>query len=86
MIAYLNKKSNATIDLKKYNNILAANLICAYGMLISFIIQGYGAFSIAFSTASLFVSYAFAYCYLKHLKQLPSDDLSKKWFSAAIFF
>jgi len=86
MIAYLNKKSNAPINLKKYNSILAANLICSYGMLISFIIQGYGAYSIAFSTASLFVSYAFGYYYIKHLKQLPSDDLSKKWFTAAIFF
>ncbi len=86
MIAYLNKKSNSPIDLKKYNFILAANLICSYGMLVSFILQGYGAFSIAFSSASIFVSYAFGYSYIKQLKQLPSDDLSKKWFAAAIFF
>lgn len=86
MISYLNKKSTSPVDLKKYNGILAANLICSYGMLVSFIIQGYGAYSIAFSTASLFVSYAFGYYYIKHLKQLPSDDLSKKWFTAAVFF
>jgi len=86
LIAYLSKKKGSGIDLKKYNFILTANLFCAYGMLISFIIQGYGAFSIAFSTASLLVSYAFGYCYIKHLKSLPSDDLTKKWFTAAIFF
>jgi hypothetical protein len=86
MIAYLNKKSTTPVDLKKYNAILAANLICSYGMLVSFILQGYGVFSIAFSTASLFVSYAFAYYFIKQLKQLPTDDLTKKWFMAAIFF
>ncbi|TBX67009.1 hypothetical protein EZL74_10145 [Flavobacterium silvisoli] len=86
MIAYLSKKNQASLSLNKYNYILTANLICAYGMLISFIIQGYGGFSITFSTVTLFISYAFGYTYIKDLKKLPTDDLSKKWFSAAVFF
>ncbi|WP_162127934.1 hypothetical protein [Flavobacterium phycosphaerae] len=86
MITYLSKKSNLTINFKKYNFILIANLVCAYGMLLAFIIQGYGAFSITFSTVSLFVSYAFGYTFIKHLKSLPAGDLTKKWFTAAIFF
>ncbi len=86
MIAYLSKKSQTSLNLNKYNYILTANLICAYGMLISFIIQGYGALSITFSTVTLFISYAFGYAYIKDLKTLPSNDLSKKWFSAAVFF
>ena len=34
---------------KKYQLIIIANLITAYGMLISFPMQGYGAWSISFS-------------------------------------
>ncbi|MFZ4434980.1 MAG: hypothetical protein ACOYOR_00580 [Flavobacterium psychrophilum] len=55
-------------------------------MLVSFILQGYGLFSIFFSTASIVVFYVFAYFFCTELKQLPSTDLSKKWFLAAIFF
>lgn len=86
MTAYLIQKSNSTVDFKKYNYILAANLICSYGMLVSFILQGYGAFSIGFSSASIIVSFVFAYCYTKDLKLLAATDLSKKWFTAALFF
>ena len=35
---------------KKFNYLLWGNLITAYGMLISFPLQGYGLFSISFST------------------------------------
>lgn len=85
MVAYLRKRNPGT-DLKIFNAVLTANLICSYGMLVSFIIQGYGVFSITFSTISLFVSYAFAYFYFKHLKLQPKVELTHKWFKAAIFF
>jgi hypothetical protein len=88
MIVYLKNKiqNTAPIFFKKYNNILLANLICSYGMLIFFIIQGYGLFSIFFSTTSLLISYIFAYYFIKDLKQIPNQDLSKNWFKAALFF
>jgi hypothetical protein len=70
----------------KYKKVLIANLICSYGMLAFFIIQGYGLFSIFFSTASIFVSYIFGYYFIKDLKKIDSSHLSKNWFKAAILF
>lgn len=68
-----------------YNRLIAANLICAFGMLISFTIQGYGAVSIIFSTLSVVIGYGYAYHYFRDLKTL-SDHPSKNWFKAALFF
>ena len=71
---------------KKYSSILSANLICAHGMLVFFIIQGYGLFSIIFSRSSIIVSCVFAYYFVKDLKLISDDDLSKNWFKTALFF
>ena len=71
---------------KKYNSLLTANLICAYGMLVFFIIQGYGLFSIIFSTSSIVVSCVFAYYFVKDLKLISDEVLAKNWFKAALFF
>lgn len=82
-----NKTKNLPKKLtEKYNKILLANLICAYGMLLFFIIQGYGLISIFFSTSSLVVSYIFAFLFIKDLKQISSEDLSVNWFKGALFF
>lgn len=70
----------------KYRNIVIANLIFSYGMLVSFIIEGYGLVSIIFSTASILVSYVFGYRFIKDLKLLDDDLLAKNWFKAALFF
>lgn len=85
MVYYLQTKI-ADFQGNKYKNIIIANLICSYGMLIFFIIQGYGFFSIFFSTASIIVSCVFGYQYIKDLKQIDNDFLSKNWFKAAIGF
>lgn len=76
MIYYL-KKNNFNTNYTKYKWILLANTITAYGMLFTFIWQGYALFSITFSTLSIFVSYAFIYCYWKDLKKMiePSSVL-----------
>lgn len=46
---------------RKYNRVLAIYCVMAYGMLLSFPFQGYGALSIAFSTLSVFVSWWFGF-------------------------
>ena len=72
--------------IEKYNKVLFVNLICAYGMLVFFIIQGYGLFSIIFSTSSIVVTCIFAYYFIKNLKLISDNDLPKNWFKAALFF
>jgi hypothetical protein len=55
-------------------------------MLVFFIIQGYGLFSIIFSTASIVVACVFAYYFIKDLKLISDEDMSKNWFKVALFF
>lgn len=88
MIVFLEKitKNKENRFIEKYHKILIANLICAYGMLVFFILQGYGAFSIFFSTLSIVVACIFAYYFIKDLKLISDNDLSKNWFKAAVFF
>lgn len=79
-------KSKITdVSLTKYNRLIIANLVCSYGMLVFFIIQGYAFWSILFSTLSIFVSYVFTYFYIKDLKPI-SGDTSKNWYKGALFF
>lgn len=85
MIYFLQEKI-PNLQLNKYKKIIIANLICAYGMLFFFIIQGYAMASIFFSTASILVSYAFGYLYLKDLKKLDQDLAAINWFRAALIF
>lgn len=85
MIYYLQSRI-ADFTGSKYKKVLIANLICSYGMLIFFIIQGYGFLSILFSTSSIIISYVFSYYYFKDLKQIDQNLLSKNWFKAALFF
>ncbi|MDP1763459.1 MAG: hypothetical protein Q8L07_06170 [Sediminibacterium sp.] len=71
---------------RRYRFLLYANLFTAYGMLISFPIQGYGIWSISFSTLSIFTSYAFAIMYWKDLNSLHLKSISHLWLKAALVF
>ena len=85
LVFYLSKQTGAAVY-KKYRWVLYANLLTAYGMLVAFPIQGYGLYSIIFSTLSIFVSYVFAFFYWRDLNKLPEYNLSHVWFKAAVLF
>ena len=71
---------------KLYNALLGANLLLAYGMLFSFIAQGYGIVSIVFSTLSVLLSFLFAVFYFKDLNRFKVDFSHGSWFKAALVF
>jgi hypothetical protein len=72
--------------LKKYKWLLIANLACAYGMLVSFIWEGYGITSTLFSTLSILVSYLFAVIFWIDLDKIKIKIISAYWFKAALLF
>ena len=71
---------------RKYRWLLYANLAFSYGMLFSFPFQGYGPWSILFSTLTILVSYGFAILYWKDLGKLPGKTRSQGWIRAALLF
>jgi hypothetical protein len=85
MIGYLSSEQGSDA-FKKYKGVLVANVVTAYGMLLSFPFQGYGFLSITFSTLSIFVSYAFAIMYWRDLNKLKIKSISHLWFKAALIF
>ncbi|MBK7808013.1 MAG: hypothetical protein KA270_04920 [Saprospiraceae bacterium] len=86
MVLFLKKQKNIMFNTQKYNVLIIFNLLCAYGMLFAFAMQGYGFVSISFSTISILLGYVYAWFYIGDLKKIPSDHPSKNWFKAALFF
>ena len=68
----------------KYRALLVANLVTAYGMLFSFTFEGYGLYSIVFSTLSIFVTWIFAVVYWRDLNRLPGASLAHRWLKMAV--
>jgi len=85
MVNYLANQSGEKV-FNKYRWIFTANLLTAYGMLLSFPWQGYNSISIIFSTLSIFVSYAFAFRFWKDISKLKFKSITHYWFSAALIF
>lgn len=83
ILKYLYEKKpglNTTI----YKNLIAANFIVAYGMLISFLIGGYNWASIMFSILVLVISFVFCFYFIKDLKGV--DGKAKIWFQSGFGF
>ena len=84
MIARLGELFKSNL-FKKYRYLLWGNLVTAFGMLLTFSFQGYGLWSISFSTLSIFVSFAFAIIYWRDLNLIKEKQISKSWFKMAFF-
>ena len=83
MVDYL-LKHNVIINYKKYHWVILAGCIAAYGMFVSFIWEGYGYLSIAFSTLSILVSYFFIFYFWHDLNRVKDKSYTPKWFKAAL--
>ncbi|HUZ60063.1 MAG TPA: hypothetical protein VMU83_14910 [Hanamia sp.] len=73
-------------SLKKYQWLMIANLVAAYGTLVSFIWQGYGAISTIFSSLSILVSWSFAFIFWRDANKIKITNTSVYWFKAALLF
>ena len=85
LVTYLARQRGDVIY-KKYKWLLYGNLLTAYAMLIAFPIEGYGLYSIIFSTASIFVSYVFAVLMWRDLNRLEQKTPTHLWIKAAVVF
>lgn len=85
MINFIQDKIPDT-TLKNYRLLLVANLLCAYGMLISFIIDGYGIFTICLTTGAIIIACFYTYFFIKDLKKIIYYYPATAWFKAALWF
>ena len=85
LVQYLSQYKGSKV-FNKYRWLFWGNCITAYGMLISFPIQGYAFWSISFSTLSIVNSYFFAIRYWKDLNELHQKSISHLWFKAALLY
>ncbi len=85
VIAYLSKHV-VRISYKRYEVLLSANLLCAYGMLFSFPFEGYGIISIIFSTSSILTAYAFVIIVWRDLNKITENSVTVPWLKASLVF
>lgn len=85
LMLYSVKEKLSQVQLRQMKPILYANLITAYGMLLSFAWQGYAFFSIAYSSLSIIISFWFSYQFYVTLKSSVNFP-GLKWMYVALFF
>jgi hypothetical protein len=85
LIVYYLMQHIPNLHFRKYSSLIAANLFCAYGMLVSFIVQGYGQVSISFSTGTIIISCIFAVFAFRDFNKTGYWP-SIPWFKAALCF
>ncbi|MGZ5196796.1 MAG: hypothetical protein ACXWVZ_02490 [Kaistella sp.] len=84
LIVHYISKVNPLVELKKYEYLIAINLVASFAMLGAFIYGGYFWGSIAASATALLTSFVFCYFFVMDAKKI--QDASKIWFLAGLFF
>jgi hypothetical protein len=69
---------------QRYGRVLWLNLVCAWGMLLSFPVQGYGLVSIVFSNGAIATAIWFGILLFRDTRRL--DVVEYKWYRAAAAF
>ncbi|MBS1645881.1 MAG: hypothetical protein JST67_00930 [Bacteroidetes bacterium] len=86
LITFITEKIPYHNNLSAYTKLLICNLICSYGMLISFFVSGYSFVSIAFSLALITNNVFMMYYVLRDFKKIESYHPSVVWFKTAMWF
>lgn len=86
LMVYCIQKTNWGINVKKYNNIFILNLTGSYGMLVAFILWGYGVAAVSFAVIAIVASFWFVYVFYRDLALGFANKTVSQWFKAALLF
>jgi hypothetical protein len=85
LITHALSSSLSSSRIGRYRTLLVLNITSAVGMLVAFSMQGYGAWSITFSSISILIFAGFAVLAFADLN-ISRHIVQKNWFHAALFF
>lgn len=85
VISFITNKIKSN-HIKQYKIIVITNLVCSYGMLLSFFFTGYSFISITLSTLTIINSCFLTHYLFKDFKKIEEYHPSIAWFKAAMWF
>lgn len=86
LLVYFITNRVAINNIKQYKVLLIINLVCSYGMLISFFTTGYSFISIGLSTLTIVNNCFITYYLFNDFKKLTEYHPSIAWFKSALWF
>jgi hypothetical protein len=85
LMVHVIQNDQPDLGVNKYRILIIANLVCAYGMVFTFSHGGYSPASITLSTISIFISYIFAFFFIRDLIR-GGYRVYRSWFTASLIF